>query len=311
MIFSVQQAARALILLAFSVLILKMHFSGDITKFINPKYENLSMTAAILFMGLFMIQITRIWTTKAKSHHNCSHDDHHCGHDHGDSTFTSKKLLSYLVIIFPLVTGFVLPAKVLDASIADKKGAMLMLAKKNQTKTPTENVGDNSPSDTKPEDSQVSDDNLDTNPPLEGAAEISQDELDKLLQQLEQSQAIDLNDYVFSTYYEEISSDITKYKGKTIKLTGSVYKEEGLPENQLVISRFLITHCVADASIVGFLSEFEDAASLSQDTWIEAEGVLDIGLYGGIELPMIKITKWKKTNEPKEPYLYPINVKIL
>jgi putative membrane protein len=78
-----------------------------------------------------------------------------------------------------------------------------------------------------------------------------------------------------------------------------------------VLSRFLITHCVADASIIGFLSEFSEAPLLDNDTWIEAEGVLDVTTYNGTELPLIKITNWKKVKEPETPYLYPISIKIL
>jgi putative membrane protein len=78
-----------------------------------------------------------------------------------------------------------------------------------------------------------------------------------------------------------------------------------------VLSRFLITHCVADASIIGFISELPEASSLKENTWIEVKGVLDTTNFNGTELPIIKITTWKKINEPKEPYLYPISVKIL
>ncbi|MBA4536750.1 DUF1980 domain-containing protein [Bacillus aquiflavi] len=56
-------------------------------------------------------------------------DGHHCCHhyDHGDSSFNIKKLISYLIIAAPLMTSFFLPAKVLDASMANKKGGMLVL----------------------------------------------------------------------------------------------------------------------------------------------------------------------------------------
>jgi putative membrane protein len=90
-----------------------------------------------------------------------------------------------------------------------------------------------------------------------------------------------------------------------------VYKEDGLEQDQLVISRFLITHCVADASIIGFLSELPEAPALQEDSWIEVNGILDISTYNGIELPVIKISNWKIISEPKEPYLYPITVRLL
>lgn len=312
--FSYQQAVRALILLAFSGMLFKLHFTGDITKFINPKYEGLSQSASVIFLLLFFIQITRIWTVKEQSHVHCHHDDHVCGHDHGVSTFNSKKLISYIIIVVPLLTGFLLPAKVLDASIASKKGGMAVLS--NQKESPNEDKKlSNSESNNEITNEATEDNAIDNNQVdpglIENQKEISKEEFEQLIQKLEQNPNIEMNDYVYNAYYEEISKDIDKFKGRKIELKGFVYKEEGLEQDQLVISRFLITHCVADASIIGFLSQFSEASSIEQDTWIEANGVLDTTTYNGMELPFIKITEWKKINEPKEPYLYPISIKIL
>lgn len=85
-------------------------------------------------------------------------------------------------------------------------------------------------------------------------------------------------------------------------------KEDSFAQNQLVISRFLITHCIADASIVGFLSEFPEASSIDEDTWIEAMGTLDTIEFNGDILPVIKIDEWVEIQEPVTPYLYPIDV---
>jgi putative membrane protein len=306
--FHFQQAVRAFILLAFSVLLFKLHFSGEMTKFINPKYEGLSQSASVLFFILFIIQSTRIWTVKDISNHqHCHHDDHdhNCSHDHGDSSFNTKKLIAYLVIVFPLVTGFLLPAKVLDASIADKKGGMAVLTnqkqKQEQKTTPNSNEsGEPALKENLIDPSRISDPKV-----------YTKEEYEKLKQQLEQSSTIEMNDNIFSTYYDEIHMDLEKFKGREIKLTGFVYKEDGLEQDQLVIARFMITHCVADAGIIGFISELPEASSLEVNTWIDAEGVLETTTYNGTEIPIIKITNWKKTDEPKQPYLYPVSVKIL
>ncbi|MED3550636.1 TIGR03943 family putative permease subunit [Cytobacillus praedii] len=305
--FNFQQSTRAIILFAFSAMLFKMHFTGDLTKYINPKYELLSQSASVLFLILFFIQLTRIWTVKEQGH-QCHHDDHACTHDHGDSNFNTKKLLSYGILIFPLITGFLLPPKVLDASIVDKKGGMAILS--NQKKSAQKNEETNSDPAEQADSSEPIEHSTDQSN-LDFPEEVSQEEYDKLIQKLEQSPNIEMNDYVFSPYYEEISLDVNRYKGRNITLTGFVYKEEGFEQNQLVLSRFLITHCVADASIIGFLSEFSEAASVEEDTWIEATGVLDVTTYAGNKLPIIKITDWKKINEPAKPYLYPVNIKIL
>jgi putative membrane protein len=307
--FHFQQAIRALILFTFSALIFKMHFTGEMAKFINPKYENLSQAAAIIFLLLFIVQLTRVWTLHKEEHHchdghECSHHDH--VHDHGDSPFSFKKGLSYFIIVFPLLTGIFLPAKALDASIANKKGAMLALSNdgKNGGKTAEDSAHDGNPF--KPDLDHL--DSYESTPI--NSNEMTEEEYKKLMNELENAAVISMKDFVYSSYYEEIIRNVDQYKGRPIQLKGFVYKEEGFQPNQLVISRFLITHCVADASIVGFLSEFQEASKLSSDTWIEAEGTLDVTKYHGTKLPIIKINSWKKIDEPKEPYLYPINVKL-
>jgi len=311
-----QQAVRALILLSFAALIFKFHISGEITKFINPKYEMLSQIAAILFLLFFFVQLTRVWTTNSTSHHQCHHDDHSCGHDHGDSRFTMKKLLSYAIVVFPLVTGFVLPAKVLDASIANKKGAMLALSSQQQPAEAEANMDTNSDEETDiifEEEILNEESNVDVIDPalIDGSNEISKEEHENLIRGLEKAKTIKMDDRIYNTYYEEISRDIKKYVGRTIEVKGFVYKEDGFSPNQLVISRFLVTHCIADASIIGFLTEFPEASTLEVDAWIEAKGTVEIVNYNGLELPMIKVTSWDLVSEPNEPYLYPLNIKIL
>ena len=298
--FQFQQAVRALILLAFCTMIYKLHETGEITKFINPKYETLSQTAAILFFILFLIQLTRIFTTSK----HCHHEEHHCNHDHGDSPFKTKKLVSYMILSLPLFTGFLLPARALDASIAEKKGAMLILTNQSQTSITQEtsdktNNGDSTNSD-------IVDQIL-----LEEKQDMKKDEFELLIKHLAQSPKVEMNDYNFSSYYMDINKNMANYLGKEINLKGFIFKEEGMAQNQLVLSRFLITHCVADASTIGFLSELPEASTLEEDTWIEAQGIIETTTYDGAVLPIIKITNWHTIAEPSIPYLYPINILIL
>lgn len=353
--FHFQQALRAIILFSFAVLIIKLHISGDILKYINPKYENLSLTAAFIFLVLFLIQLTRTWSVKdgkgiAEHHGSCcshghAHDEccHHpedhssydetCHHDHGYSKFSLKKFVSYSIIIFPLLTGFFLPAKTLDASIAQKKGAMLTLSNQ-ETDEKEQEIGDKSTGNSgNPSETEIGDDvsseeteiiengssektEVDEAVVPEGdlsykQEEMSEKEYKEIENQLKSLSSIKMDDYYFSSYYEFINKDVDYYKGRKISLKGFVYKEEGFKNNQFVVSRFLITHCVADASIIGFLSELDEAPRLETDSWVEVEGVLDVGSYNGMKLPIIKISKWKTIQQPKEPYIYPIVVQLL
>lgn len=328
--FHVQQAARALILLGFSILIYMLHFTGKIYLFINPKYLLLSQAAAFLFLLLFFIQITRVWTVKGAHDHDscshagecCSHDDHHDHfHDHGTSPLSVKKLLSYSIIVLPLLTGFFLPAKVLDSAIADKKGAMLSIAgssksgQGSQTTSETKEQADSQGTGEAGQPTEESDYQAKQGTDIPEGTEtatgyenqMTDEEYNTKMKGLETGTII-FNDDIYSTYYEKISSDIDKFQGRKVSLYGFVYKEEGFAENQLVVSRFLVTHCVADASIIGFLSEFPDAATIEKDTWIKIEGVIETGSYMDTPIPLVKVSKWEITEEPEVPYLYPVSI---
>jgi putative membrane protein len=323
-----QQGLRALILLIFSSLIFKLHYTGEINKYINPKYESLSQIASIIFLVLFFIQITRIWEQKKDKHHHleeagcCHHDDNHdCGHhhDHGTSPFTAKKLLSYTIIIFPLITGFLLPPKVLDASIADKKGGMAILshgkqkADQDRAETEEQQTGKNQAAteeQLEEEHGAILDEN-EPDPNLENQPVMTNDEYTAYKKSLAKSNNILLNDDVYAAYYESMHEDLDSYVGKEIELKGFVYKEEGFNEDQLVISRFLVSHCVADASIVGFLSQFQEASGLEADSWIKAKGTIEMAEYNGTMLPLLKVTEWESISEPDQPYIYPITIKVL
>lgn len=261
MAFHFQHALRAFILFAFAGFLFKLHYTGDIGKYINVKYSILSQLASVLFVFLFLIQAPRAWTRShpdtgrhdiSHPHHaDCVHHaghnhptncEHHndCEHDHGFAGSSLRKAAAYFIIAFPLMTGFLLPPNTLDAAIASKKGARLPL-----------------------------------------------------------SQA----DYV--TYADAIPMFPENAAGQTIKATGFVYKEPGMGPNQLVVARFVVTHCVADAGVIGFLAEWDGAGQLQEDTWIEIQGKLDVAVYEGMELPKIAVTAWKKIQPPKDPYVYP------
>ncbi|MDE1455968.1 TIGR03943 family protein, partial [Bacillus paralicheniformis] len=79
---------------------------------------------------------------------------------------------------------------------------------------------------------------------------------------------------------------------------------------QLVLSRFMITHCIADASLIGFLAEWSGAEQLQPDTWIELEGTLGKASYNGAVIPIIRTKRWKEISEPKQPYVYPAAINM-
>lgn len=299
--FHFQHFLKAVLLGLFTLFFTNLHITGDIAKYINPKYDFMSKIAAVFFLVLFLIQLSRIWQKK-HVHHVCSHG---CSHDHGNNHWSLKRIVGYSIVAFPIVTGFTLPPTTLDASIAANKGFLLSQGSNG------ENVeGSNKDSLTEDAESLVEKENIDIysseHIPLPNNNYLSEEEYNDKFRLLQESETIQMTDDMFGSYYGEINDNPQSYIGKTIKMSGFVFKEEGFTSNQLVISRFLITHCIADASIIGFLAEFQGAETIEEDTWIEIEGVIDIGTYGGYELPIIKVTSLNVIDEPSEPYIYPV-----
>ena len=301
MIFQFQQALRAAILLAFSGLIFKLHLTGEIAKYINIKYALFSQIASVLFLFLFFIQVRRIWTMRRD--HDCNQEG--CGHDHGFSTSWSwKTVATYTILIIPLLTGFFLPAKTLDASIAEKKGVMLHRSADSAEQAPNSQVEteqgstDQLTSDHLNSDPLISEDNDDTTVYFD---DLYQETIDELLKQ----DTIVMKEEKFASYADAITLYPDLFMGKSIQLKGFVYKEEVMNKDELVVARFIITHCVADAGLIGFLVKMDDAPGLESDTWIQIDGVLDMTTYGEFDMPVVKVSSWREADAPEDPYVYP------
>lgn len=272
-----QQAFRALLLLAFGALLFKLHYTGEISRYINVKYSAFTQIASVLLLLLFYVQSVRMWGSGSEDREGEAFCDHgpDCGHDHSlPAGRPYRTAAAYLIILLPLVTGFFLPAATLDAAAAAKKGVL---------------QGRESASGTGLSDEQ------------RRMEKLYAEEIRELLS----AERIVMDETKFVSYTDTLMTFPEKFKGKRIELTGFVYKEDGMGKDQLALSRFIVTHCIADASVVGFLAVTDAAAQLNPDTWIRAEGVLDVETYEGTAMPVIRMTGWTKVQPPADPYIYP------
>lgn len=292
-----QHLIKAMILGFFVLYFNHLHSTGDILKYINPKYDYISKIAKFILIILFIVQLFRILQKKKHHHHICIAGCNH-NHDHGNGQLTLMRVFGYSVMIFPIITGFTFEPATLNASIAANKGSFYSQVDQNEKPLLFEKAK-----------SLIEKENIDIysseHIPLVNNNYLSTEEYDEKLKVLD-SNTIEMNEDMFSSYYGSINKNPMDYIGRTIKMSGFVFKEESFNSNQLVVSRFMIVHCVADAVIIGFLSEFHGAHLLEEDTWIEIEGVLDMTIYEGMDMPIIKVTNWGVIEEPDEPYLYPV-----
>lgn len=95
------------------------------------------------------------------------------------------------------------------------------------------------------------------------------------------------------------------YAGQKVKVQGFVIHPPELPSEYLLISRFVITCCAADAYPIGLPVKLTDNRQVyPPDTWLEVEGQAIAQQLGGKRQLAIQASSLKKIPEPRNPYEY-------
>jgi putative membrane protein len=94
------------------------------------------------------------------------------------------------------------------------------------------------------------------------------------------------------------------FDGQEARLTGFVYREERFEAGSFMVGRFIIIHCVADASPAGLMVRWPEAASLQDDQWVAVYGRLQAGEFDGRAMPILWAESVNPITPPAQPYLY-------
>ncbi len=113
------------------------------------------------------------------------------------------------------------------------------------------------------------------------------------------------HDYVLTTenYVENLKllhENIDSNIGKTISLTGFVYRNDDFDNDIFVCGRNMIIESLE--SVAGILCKSDDADILKDNQWVEIIGVLEKTDYNG-NMPIIKVTSIKKIDPLENTYV--------
>ena len=103
----------------------------------------------------------------------------------------------------------------------------------------------------------------------------------------------------------DLYTDLDKYVGRTVTVTGFVFRDESFASDQFVAARLLMVCCAADMQTVGLLCQYDDAATLESDSWVAVTGVLQKVPFGGEDVPCIAVESVEAVEEPEDAYIYP------
>jgi putative membrane protein len=301
---------RGIILIGFTMLLFKLIVTGDIINFIAPRMMPFIYFATGTF---FMMGVIQIWRSGSKKV-----DDVHCGcgtnHDLQGSPI--KSLLLYLLFIIPVVTGFMFSNNVLDSSVIEKRGIKYGSGLYTKPPSPEEAKAlDTSRAEEYLENPDEYMNNLDQEiasvegPPLEHPEGFEVQEppaeyYDVLKQEILKMDKIVVEEDKYIPIMNIIDVNVDQFIGKELEIVGFIYREEDFTEDQVVIARFGLSCCVADASIYGTLSTGEMTKDLENDQWVKAKGTISKITYNDWQLPYLQITELELIEQPKEPYIY-------
>jgi len=304
--YSFHHMIRGIILIGFMLLIFKLLITQNITLLIAPRMIHFIYFTLFVLLILGVLLILRE-SSDSKDHYYCE-----CEGEHIFPNSLSKSMFLYLLFIIPLSTGFLFSDNVLDSSVAMNRPIKLGSNSQNQTNSNIvpNNVNskkDNTPSDLDIIKSITKSNGSSPSPSLPDP--ISQAEYSSIKTHLLQTKNINMTDDVYVPMLNIIQDNVSKVVGKTVTTKGFVYREQNVDQDKIIVARFGITCCVADASVYGIMAT-GNVAKLPKDKWIEITGTIEKTNYNGSTVPLIKIQQLSLISAPKQPYVFDAGVKI-
>lgn len=100
-------------------------------------------------------------------------------------------------------------------------------------------------------------------------------------------------------------SNPASFSGRQADVIGFVYHEPSFPADMLMVARFTVSCCVADASAIALPVRTDQAGQLTADSWIRVQGNFEVGEFRGDTAPILVASSIESIAQPDHPYLYP------
>lgn len=294
--FDAGRFVQGVILLGFSLYLIKLFETGDIHRLVSPRIALLLDITLGVLVSMTFFSLATIFA-KEKS---CGHDhDHVCEHDH-----SPPPRKGWLLLVLPIVLGLCVPTESLGTSMLNNslqvKKELTYLASKSQTKNPATNAS-------KTNDTKRSSDLVDL-------SKVPRQPLQANHKPAKPTPGTELS---LLDLWNNLMLTPEYYYNQTYIYSGFVYHPPGWATNRMVLTRYLITCCVADATPIGVTVESPLAAKYADNSWVQLSGPLStrvipdasstvpLSWYQGTDQqPTVLAKTIKPITEPKDPYLY-------
>ncbi|PWV99346.1 putative repeat protein (TIGR03943 family) [Paenibacillus cellulosilyticus] len=305
---TVHHLIRAVILAGFAFYVVHLVKIDKLQYYIAPRMMPYIKYSAVAMFLLATYYLYLALQGSDHKHHGAACD---CGHEPARSL--PKHIFIYGLFLLPLLLGFAFPDKIMGSDAASVKGMKLTV--KNVVQQPSGPL----PTQVEEAVTDVPQSVLEESKTELPASEASpSSELDALFPYDEFSReyadlgkilygqdVITMREEAFLEYISTIDLYRDNFVGKTIEISGFVYREDDMAPNQFAVSRMAMSCCTADAEPYGLMAEWSQAADFNKDTWITLRGKLEIKKYRDADIIVLNADKVTKIEAPKDPYVYP------
>jgi putative membrane protein len=133
----------------------------------------------------------------------------------------------------------------------------------------------------------------------------------QILEQTGHDDLLIFDSSVFAELFFDMAAEPQKYVGRLVEVTGFVHRAANLQNDQVFITRLLITCCAADSDPLGIMASGAALASLADNRWVTVRGRLTTSQYrnpytNGMQiLPLLQVMDIDHDTIPAVQYIYP------
>ncbi|WP_418037447.1 TIGR03943 family putative permease subunit [Paenibacillus xylanilyticus] len=287
---------RAVWIGGLAIYIFHLKENDSLHYYLAPTMQRLLLCCPI---PLLFIAVIMAW------HGLFGHGQVHCDCEHPPPSGGLRSLVTYGLIMFPLLLGFLLPDQALGSSMASQKGMSLSYAPpeiRRKEPAPEEaaslNIQDFAQNQSSTAAGSAS--KVQFIPPDEYSREFAE-----LAERLYAEPVIKVYPEIFSETLGTIDMFQRQFAGKPISLTGFVYRDKSMDhESHFALGRFLVMCCPADAAPFGVMIHIPEADSFPTDSWVQIDGSIGSAQVNGKDTIEIRAAKITAVSEPSTPYIY-------
>jgi putative membrane protein len=287
-------AIRSFIILGLSLYIAYLVKHDTLQYYIAPRMMRYIQWSSIL---LFLVAISQLYfAIRTKTNVQLA-----CDCEHIPPRSKLKNILTYSLLILPLLFGFLLPDTTMNSALAAKKGVILSISHSASSLNHSTGNGNNPPDlPAPPSESKIPQ----TNGKFVALQPYDQDYA-KLSAKLYAKETVPIKSEIFLETLTSLDLFMDDFVEKKVELSGFIYREPGMQVNQFVVARFALQCCSADAIPYGVLIEYQGGKAYADDSWVKITGTLQTTTYKNQKTMKIEASQVEKLEPPKSQYVYP------